>query len=164
VPTRIEKLRKGSGDVVVDATMLAMAGLNRLGLAGEADVILAVEEFLPAAGQGAVGIEMRTGDDEVAEILDAVSDLQTVLCVSAERAALAVLDGSCHTPIGAYARLEDDGMQLQLCVAALDGSEMYEISDRATITDLREAEDFGADLGRRLKEEIPPAVLEQIAR
>ncbi len=157
VQTRIEKVRSGQ----VDMTMLALAGLKRLGLEDEVDGYLDPEEMLPAAGQGAIGIEMRQGEDDIAEILDAITHRKTVLCVSAERAALRVLDGSCHTPIGAYAVLNGDKMRLRLSVLRLDGSEIFEEEAVEAVKTLEQARVFGEDLGHRLKRQIPLDVLQQ---
>jgi hydroxymethylbilane synthase len=160
VGTRLEKLRDGQ----VQVTLLAMAGLNRLGLSQEADVIIPPEEMLPCAGQGAVGIECR--QDRLvglSRFLDSISDLNTVLCVSAERAALAALDGSCHTPIGALARLAADGtMSLSLQVTALDGGQSFEHVDRNVVGTLEEAESFGKSTGLALKNKMPEGFLTQV--
>ncbi len=159
VQTRIDKLRGPNAMPGIDCTFLAMAGLNRLGLSDEVDVILDPEIMLPAAGQGAVGIETRIDDDETAEFFDAISDQDTVLRVCAERAALKVLDGSCHTPIGAYAELEDGQMHLRLCVVALDGSQMFKDEVMAHVQNCDEAERLGIDLATALKETIPKEIL-----
>jgi len=169
VQTRIEKVRGGQ----VDMSLLAYAGLKRLGLADEADVILEPEEMLPAAGQGAVGIEFRGSRFELRGVLDEISCTRTVFCVSAERAALAVLDGSCHTPIGAYAMLQDDGgspaldgsggteMWLRVSVLRLDGSEIFEDEERAVVLSRDDAVALGRRVGERLKARIPAGVLAQ---
>ncbi len=159
VQTRIDKLRGPNALPGLDATFLAMAGLNRLGLADEADIIIEPEIMLPAAGQGAVGIETRTDDTETAACFDAISDTDTFLCVSAERAALKVLDGSCHTPIGAYAQLKEGKMRLRLSIVALDGSAAFEDEVTGQIEDAAQAEKLGIDLASSLKITIPPEIL-----
>lgn len=159
VQTRIDKLRGPNAIPGMDCTFLAMAGLNRLGLADEADIILDPEIMLPSAGQGAVGIETREGDSETAQFFDAISDQDTFLRVSAERAALKVLDGSCHTPIGAYAELEGGQMRLRLCVAALDGSQMFRDEVTATVESKDDAERLGIELATGLKVDIPKEIL-----
>ncbi len=159
VGTRIEKLRAGQ----VDVTLLAMAGLKRLGLADEIDVVLQPEEMLPAAGQGAVGVEMREDDEMVKALFDPLRCLPTTLCVTAERAALAVLDGSCHTPIGSHAILDGDDMHLRVCVVSLDGTQSFEDEMRMAVHDLAEAKLLGATLGTRLKSRLPEGILEQVA-
>lgn len=144
VGTRIEKVREGQ----VDVTLLALAGLKRLGLADEADVILDVEEMLPASGQGAVGVEIRNDKSEVAAIFDGISCEETVLCVSAERGVLEAVEGSCDTPIGAYAILENGEMFLRAKLA--EGGMRYEEA-RRTILSIEEARDFGVEIGKTLK-------------
>ncbi len=158
VETRIQKLDNGQ----FSATVLAYAGLKRLELEHRADIILDHSIMLPAAGQGAVGIEMRTGEQEIENMLDKISDKRTVLCVSAERAAVNVLDGTCHTPIGAYARYEKNNIiKIDVAVAALDGSEIYYESASAKIDAISEAEDLGYKTGRSLKDTIPSFLLNQ---
>jgi hydroxymethylbilane synthase len=110
VGTRLKKLADGE----VDATLLAVAGLKRLGLADKATAVLSVEEMLPAVGQGAIGIEIRAADDRMRRLLEAVDDPVTSICVTAERACLAELDGSCHTPIAALAELPAEGSLVRL--------------------------------------------------
>ncbi len=154
VQTRIDKVRSGQ----VDVSFLAMAGLNRLGISAEADVILSVDEMLPAAAQGAVGIEMRAGEGDIADILAPLSCALTVLCVKAERAALAALDGSCHTPIGAHATLNGDEMRLRVQVSSLDGQQSFSMEDVRMVDSVFDAAVLGADLGRSLKAEVPPEV------
>ena len=101
VETRLRKLDEG----VADATLLALAGLKRLGLADAATAVLDVDEFLPAVGQGAIAIETRADDARTRELLAAINHAETFSALAAERAFLAVLDGSCRTPI---ARPRDD--------------------------------------------------------
>lgn len=114
VETRLRKLREGQ----VAATLLAAAGLNRLKMSAEAAAILEPDVMLPAIAQGAIGIEARIGDEQVAAFLAPLDHAETHLCVRAERALLATLDGNCRTPIGGYARLSHDGGMRQL---TLDG-------------------------------------------
>ena len=99
VETRLRKLDAGE----CDATLLALAGLKRLGLASAATAILDVDEFLPAVGQGAIGIETREDDAATRRLVAAINDPDTATALAAERAFLAVLDGSCRTPIGGHA-------------------------------------------------------------
>ena len=102
VETRLAKVAKGEAA----ATLLALAGLKRLGLEARATAVLDVRDFVPAAGQGAIAITMRTGDDATRALLAPVLDEATAIALAAERAFLRVLDGSCKTPIGAHARIE----------------------------------------------------------
>jgi hydroxymethylbilane synthase len=102
VQTRLTKLR----DEVAEATFLACAGLRRLGLADHITSAVPTESMLPAVAQGAIGLEIRIDDDETARLLAPLDDKTTSLCVTAERAFLAKLEGSCRTPIAGLARLE----------------------------------------------------------
>ena len=158
VQTRIDKLRAGQ----VDATLLAVAGLERLGLAHETGLVLSAEEMLPAAGQGAIGIEHRAVDMKISALLDQVTCRTTTLCVTAERAALRMLDGSCHTPIGAYAVIVNGEMQLCLAIAALDGSNLHRVAATSqNVYDIETANIFGKKTGAVLKAQILPALLSQ---
>ncbi len=156
VPTRIEKLRAGQ----VDATLLALAGLRRLGLEKEISAVLDVAEMLPAAGQGAVGIEIRADDAEIAAFLDKLHCSKTGLCVHAERAALQVLDGSCHTPIGAHAVLDGDRLMLQVDVASGDGRQFFKTEKTATVKTDADAEALGRMAGEDLKARVPKELLQ----
>jgi hydroxymethylbilane synthase len=124
VDTRLRKLSEGQFDAIV----LALAGLQRLGRADEAGGVL--PELVPAAGQGALAIEARSGAIP-ADLLAAVSDPDATACVTAERELVDALDASCNTPVGAYARPLDDGvLELVAWVGLPDGSEW--VSDRQT--------------------------------
>ncbi|WP_264577543.1 MULTISPECIES: hydroxymethylbilane synthase [unclassified Sphingobium] len=106
----------------IDATLLAAAGLNRLGME-EVGATVPAEVMLPAVAQGAVGIECRTDDERMRRLLAAISDAPTQTCVFAERALLLALGGSCHSPIGALARLAGAGVHLRGQILLEDGSE-----------------------------------------
>jgi len=145
VETRLRKLQEGQ----VDATVLALAGLNRLGRGAAGGVILSVAEMLPAPAQGAVCVEARIGDDRVNALLAAIDHADTATCVAAERALLKVLDGSCRTPIAALATLEPGGrIQIDGLVAPPDGSTLWR---QQRSGDEAEAERIGTDLGAALK-------------
>ena len=124
VQTRLRKLDAGE----VQATFLAMAGLVRLGLEHVVSAALAPEEMLPAVAQGAIGIECRVTDDAVLGALAQINDAATMRRVVAERAFLAVLDGSCRTPIAALAELEGDRLLLRGLVASPDGGAVERIA------------------------------------
>lgn len=156
VPTRIEKLRSGQ----VDATILAYAGLVRLGLEDEAASIIEPDDMLPAAGQGAVGVEIRADDAGLRALLDKIHCVQTGYCVMAERAALQVLNGSCHTPIGAHAVMADGRLQLRVAVASGDGQAWYEATGDGVVGDNARAIAIGLAAGQDLKGRIPPALLQ----
>jgi hydroxymethylbilane synthase len=105
-----------------DAIVLAMAGLGRLGLASRVTEILAPEVSLPAVGQGALGIECRTDDARTREVLSALHDETTGICVAAERGVLVALEGDCKTPIAAYAERHEGSIRLRAFVASPDGT------------------------------------------
>lgn len=155
VQTRIEKMKAGQ----VDATLLAIAGLKRLGLEKEATEILPDSQFLPSAGQGAVGIECRSADSEFLAIFSQFSCSETVICVQSERAAVAVLEGTCHTPIGALGTLKDGQLSLRVSVVKLDGSEVWFDQISAPVSTVQEAIAVGEMLGQRLKKAVPAGVL-----
>lgn len=117
VETRLRKLADG----VAHATLLALAGLKRLGLADRAASLLDVDDFLPAAGQGAVAVEIRSGDDRVRDLLRGLDHGETAVALAAERAFLARLDGSCRTPIGALATLAGGAVTFRGMVLSPDG-------------------------------------------
>ena len=153
VETRLAKLAGGE----VDATLLALAGLKRLGLEAKASALLDVEEFTPAPGQGAIAITARAGDAEAQAALAPVLDAATGLALAAERAFLHVLDGSCKTPIGALARLDGASLKLHAIVLKPDGSQSFEarVSGRPA-----EAAALGAAAGRDLLTRIPADLFE----
>lgn len=153
VQTRLRKLEAGE----VDATLLAMAGLRRLGLESVATAVLPVEDMLPAVAQGAIGIERRADDDTVASWMAAINDPDSAVRVTAERACLARLDGSCRTPIAALAELENGGLRLRALVAKPDGSACHRVDLRGDVPDARA---LGDEAGRRLLAEAGPGFLE----
>lgn len=155
VDTRLQKLKDG----MADATILAVAGLSRMGLMKEIASILEPEDMLPACGQGAVCIETRTGDERTRALLDPLHCRETGLCVFAEREVLRVLDGSCHTPIAAYAIMDGDKMWLRALVASEDGQALYYEDGEADIHGNDGAKAFGHDIGQKLKAMIPPGLL-----
>ncbi len=145
VQTRLDKLARGEAD----ATLLAMAGLNRLGLRPAATP-LEISQLLPAAGQGVVGLECRADDGAVAALRGAIDDGPSALALAAERACLAALDGSCRSAIAIHARIAaDGGFDLRAEVYALDGSERE--TDEVHLAATPEAGDAAA-LGRALGE------------
>lgn len=124
VHTRLQKLLDG----VADATLLAMAGLNRLGEAHRATAILDPEHFMPAPAQGAIGIAIRDGDSRLAEIVAPLDHAPTHAAIAAERAMLAVLDGSCRTPVGALTSQSGDLLTLKGEILSLDGQTSFRAS------------------------------------
>ncbi len=156
VDTRIRKLGEGQ----VDATLLAVAGLRRLGLDDALTSIMEPDEMLPAVGQGAIGIACRAGDDRVLALLAPLNHLSTLHRVTAERAMLEVLDGSCRTPIAALARAAEDGtLALTGLVARPDGSEVLTTERQGRATDARA---MGMDAGRELRRRAGPGFMESL--
>jgi hydroxymethylbilane synthase len=144
VETRLRKLDAGE----VDATLLAVAGLKRLGLSAAATAILDPDEFVPAVGQGAIGIEARADDARTRALVAAINDADTAAALAAERGFLAVLDGSCRTPIGGHAKIEQGTLHFRGIVIKPDGSEAFEALRRGP----REAAaEIGTDAGNELR-------------
>jgi hydroxymethylbilane synthase len=149
VETRLRKLNDGE----VDATILALAGLKRLGLADRATTIMSADEFLPAVGQGAIGIEARENDKRTQEILTRIDHADTSTVIACERAFLAELDGSCKTPIGGNATLSGSVLQFRGLIAKPDGSAAHET---AVAGARKDAITIGADAGRALRQYAGP--------
>lgn len=149
VQTRLKKLAEG----VADATFLAMAGLNRLGMADRATSAIEATDMLPAVAQGAVGIEIRSSDAATRAAVGPLDDAATAICVRAERAFLARLDGSCRTPIAGLATLHGDALSFRGSILTPDGTSQHE----ATRSGLaREAAEIGADAGNELLSRAGP--------
>jgi len=145
VGTRLNKLAAGE----VAATFLAVAGLKRLKLAEHITRIMPADEMLPAVAQGAIGIETRENDGRVAALLAPLNDPQTQAAVTAERALLRVLDGSCRTPIAALALYRPDGsMSLTGRLASPDGRQLWEVRRDGAAAD---AARLGREAGLELK-------------
>ncbi len=143
VQTRMKKLEDG----VALATFLAMAGLNRLGMAHAARSAIAVDEMLPAVAQGAIGIERRSADPRAEALLAAIHHTPTGQQLTAERSFLAHLDGSCETPIAGLAVLEGDGLWLRGEILRPDGSKVIAGNLRGPIAD-------AAEIGRTLAADL----------
>jgi hydroxymethylbilane synthase len=149
VETRLRKLEAGE----VDATILALAGMRRLGLTQHATRIMSEEEFLPAVGQGAIGIEARADDTRTRDALACINHEDTFVALSCERAFLAELDGSCKTPIAGHATVVGDTLQFRGLIARPDGAAAHDISGTGRRAD---AATIGADAGRELKHRAGP--------
>jgi hydroxymethylbilane synthase len=147
VGTRLAKLTAGE----VDGTLLAVAGMTRLGLSVPHHPV-ETAEMLPAACQGAIGIEIRLDDARAQAICDAIGDAKTAIEVTAERAFLSALDGSCRTPIAALAKLNGDILTLDGLVARMDGSAVIRTRESAAISD---AVRLGDEAGRKVKADLP---------
>ena len=143
VGTRLTKLDNGDYDAII----LAAAGLIRLGMPNRITSFIETTQFLPAAGQGAVGIECRSDDAAVQALLAPLADPETTACVLAERAMNAHLQGGCQVPIGGYAVLENGHIYLRALVGALDGSKIIYAEGKNT---LENAEILGVQIAEKL--------------
>jgi hydroxymethylbilane synthase len=145
VPTRIERLQQGDYDAII----LAAAGLRRLNLDRHISEFLSPEEFPPAVSQGAIGVCMRTGDEETGRWLQKLDNRASRLATTAERALLRRLEGGCQVPLGAIGTLAGDTLRLHAAVCALDGSKMLRAKAQiaATVAD-------AAALGQRVAEDL----------
>jgi hydroxymethylbilane synthase len=157
VETRLRKLAAGEAD----ATLLAVAGLKRLGMLDKATAILESDDILPAVGQGAIGVEIRSDDARMRDLLAALDHRATTLCVTAERACLAELDGSCHTPIAAHAEIVDGErtMRLRALIALPAGTSVHRDESRGPAP---EAAAIGRAAGQRLKAAAEPAFFQTV--
>jgi hydroxymethylbilane synthase len=153
VGTRLKKLEEG----VVDATLLAVAGLKRLGQGHLVKNILEPEVMLPAVAQGAVGIEVRDNDAYTKEILSTIHCHVTELRITAERAFLEVMDGSCKTPLAALMSEPDPQHRARFDVLAArpDGKDVKKASYVSQVSNLYEARQLGQLAGKELKEKLP---------
>jgi len=148
VDTRLKKCADG----VVDAIVLARAGLVRLGLADRATEVLDVKVSLPAVGQGALAVEQRAGDERVARLLARVTHAETALAVAAERGVMVAVEGDCQTPVAAYAVRSGGELYLRGLLAEPDGSRLRRAERRAAWpASEAEAQAIGRDLGAELK-------------
>ncbi len=149
VDTRLRKLLDGEAD----ATVLALAGLQRLGMTARVTSIMDFQMMLPSVAQGAIGLEIRKGDDAIRQLLSSLNCPQTMTCVSAERAMLKVLDGSCRTPIAGLAQIiAGDKLVLEGLVAKPNGSYLIRMKKEGVITTALE---IGTQLGEEIKSKMP---------
>lgn len=143
VQSRLRKLNEG----VVDATLLAHAGLRRVSLADVITELLPLDIFPPAPGQGAICVETRIGDSRINSLLEAVRHEATTTALACERAFLATLDGSCRTPIAGYAEIDGPRLRFHGMVLTPDGTEAHEITAEGAAGD-------AAAIGRKAGEDI----------
>ena len=156
VPTRIEKMKAGQ----VDATILSYAGMKRIDVEDMAGALFEPHEMVPSCGQGVVGIEYRKKDTATKSLLDPLNHHETHLCISAERAALQVLDGSCHAPIGVNAVYEGGFISINLIVARHDGTEFWQAKESGKCDDTESAVRIGQSVANIVKKDVDPVVLE----
>lgn len=144
VETRLKKLADG----VAEATFLACAGLNRLGLSDKITSIVPVEVMLPAVAQGCIGIETRADDAATRDILAPLNHQETAIAVTCERAFLAALDGSCRTPLAGHAYLVDGRVSFRGHALTLDGIHCFETTREGSPAD---ATRMGREAGEEVK-------------
>ena len=155
VGTRLSKLDNGDYDAII----LASAGLIRLGLADRIASFIDVEQSLPAAGQGAVGIECRTDDMQVQTLLAPLADAETTYCVRAERAMNNHLQGGCQVPIGGYAVLQQGQLYLRALVGDIDGSRIIRAEGKSAVEN---AEVLGVKIAEQLLAQGADKILQAI--
>ncbi len=146
VETRLRKLSEG----VADATFLACAGLNRLGLADKITLAMPTDIMLPAIAQGAIGIEIRDGDQATRELLSAINHAPSEIAVTCERAFLKALDGSCRTPLAGHAIFKGNTLSFRGHALTLDGVHCFETTREGAATDAaRMGEEAGVEVKAR---------------
>ena len=155
VPTRIKKLDESE----LDGMILAYAGIHRLGLNDRIRQKIPFEVMLPAVGQGAMAVEIRSDDTKVQEIVSALNDVETWYCITAERAFLRQLEGGCQVPIGALARIEGDQINLEGVVGNLDGSKNLRERISGNVSD---ANALGTRLAEQMLEKGAGEILEEV--
>ncbi len=153
--TRLRKLDDGEYDAII----LAVAGLQRLGMGNRVHQILPPEVSLHAVGQGALGIECRQGDGEILALLKTLEHLPTTYRCLAERAFLRELEGGCQVPIGVNTTIDDDTLTLKGIVASLDGQTLITNQVQGPVS---EAEPLGTQLAQQLRAEGAQAILDEI--
>jgi hydroxymethylbilane synthase len=152
VETRLRKVEAGE----MHATLLALAGLTRLGLAAHATEVFETERFLPACGQGAVAIEIRADDARTGACVAAIDHGETSRALSAERAMLAVLDGSCRTPIAGHAIIDSFSLNIRGLVVSPDGRDIWTVRGEGPAS---EAEAVGRAAGEDLLARVPRGII-----
>jgi hydroxymethylbilane synthase len=149
--TRLRKLQEGA----CDATLLAIAGLRRIGMAGEARAILSPVEMLPALAQGALGIECRVDEGRVRDWLRPLACPVSTACIDAERGVAAALEGTCRTPVAGLAEAADGRITLRALAAMPDGTGLVEVRREGALAEARRiGEDAGAELRGRMPAEF----------
>ena len=156
VDTRLAKLAQG----IADATLLAAAGLNRLGRADRVTALLDPRQFPPAPAQGAIGLEIRAGDMRLMDLIAPLDHRPTTIAVSAERSFLKKLDGSCRTPIGAFTELRGQTLTLHGEILSPDGSQCFAAQHSGSLAD---AVAIGTALGAELLAKAGPEFLKLFA-
>jgi hydroxymethylbilane synthase len=157
VDTRLRKVESGE----YDAILLAKAGLDRLGSAHRITEVFAPEVFLPAVGQGAIGVECRATDSDTAAALEKLDDAETRSAVIAERALLGALQGGCQVPLGAWARVDRNELILDACVCSVDGEQYIKQHAAAAPENARA---LGERMAQLLIDAGAQSILEEVSR
>jgi hydroxymethylbilane synthase len=155
VETRVSKVATGK----VDAAVIACAGLNRLGLAEKISAILPPQEFLPAPAQGALAVQIRTDDSELAELVSKLDDKKSRIAVEAERAILSFMHGGCSIPLGVYSQISGDIITIDAVISDVEGDKYIKRSKTANIDEAKScAEQLAQELlnagGREILDQI----------
>jgi hydroxymethylbilane synthase len=145
IDTRIKKLKEGQ----VDAIVLSVAGLKRIGLEREIKQIIDIKEMLPAVGQGALALQGRKDDQFITDILQKINHQESAICVDAERSFLKNINGSCNTPMAAFCQIIDGKLHLRTELLSPDGADIYQI---IKIGNLDEAVKIGREAAQQTKE------------
>lgn len=152
VQTRLRKLKEG----IAEATFLAVAGLKRLGLEDRITAVVPMDAMLPAVAQAAIGLEIRTDDEATAALVAPLNDEKTAIAVTAERAFLARLEGSCRTPIAGHATLDDSGLSFRGELLSPDGKQKYDVVRTGAP---ESAHDIGVSAADEILRNADPAIL-----
>jgi len=155
VETRVSKVATGK----VDAAVIACAGLNRLGLADKISAILRPREFLPAPAQGALAVQIRTDDNELAELVSKLDDKNSRIAVEAERAILSSMHGGCSIPLGVYSQISDEKITIDAVISDIEG---YKYIKRSKTADINESQSCAEELAQELLNAGGREILEQI--
>jgi hydroxymethylbilane synthase len=148
IDTRLRKCDEGN----VDAVVLAYAGLRRIGRADAVTELLSPDLCIPAVGQGALGIEIRSDDDSILNLVQELEDIETAIATATERGVLSAVDGSCQIPVAAHAEHLGSELRLRALLAEPDGSNLRKEELRCPWPEtLQRAQDVGAMVGRALR-------------
>ena len=155
VETRVSKVALGK----VDAAIVACAGLNRLGLADKISAVLPLEEFLPAPAQGALAVQIRAGDSELAELVSQLNDNHSLITTEAERCILTSMHGGCSIPMGVYSRICGDILTIDAMISDIEGKKCFK---RSKSCHIKEAKMCAEKLAQEILAAGGQEILEQI--
>jgi hydroxymethylbilane synthase len=155
VETRVSKVASGQ----VDAAVIACAGLNRLGLSDKISAILSPQEFLPAPAQGALAVQIRDDDNELAELVSKLDDINTRIAVEAERCVLSSMHGGCSIPLGVYSQISNDNLTINAVISDVEGAKYIK---RSASSDIDQANKCAEELAQELLSAGGREILEQI--